>query len=933
MVLTKTNRCRQQRMEILSYIEEEGFDCLLCIHSISQNGDNIGIHHLLVQKLATYKYSELEFFIPQLIQVLLSYETESMALNDLILDLSRKNPHFCLLSFWNLQAFVYELKGQPESYSFYIVRSFINSLQDIMFNPNNAKHKESQFRENLHPALMIGAALGASFALPTLNEYLKPLIVSQSRKQKSFLFKLANYQSSLTENLTMKNKGKRTSQDTDRSLRSGSNTPVLSSQRYSESNLESSKRVTSSLRDSGLDFDFDYIEYDSDYTENSTHAKKFTHSRKINKAAKNDNDSHKSNKLHSAEERLSSISMPDLTNVSSSNDLTGAFLSDLSWQSSANDNRSMQDILQNGLIGDTEALKTNYFKKETEFMLVLQNISSSLSQVPREARLTSLRAELSIINNSMLPSQIDIPQLFPTTSLRNKKFHRILKLNITEACVLNSAERVPYLLLIEYLSEDMDFDPNTYKNKDILLQFNATGSTANSNTESKTVDPEMTLEETDLADFSTVSLSYRLQTMAQIKSEDHFEQNGNGEDNLGNLTHKPYKSQEKTSVTKSSNLRTKDLSSQIRIAAVMLKQLEKYGQANSEQSAAIRSRIVNSMEALQDQFETIDYQKLQEISGDQNEPDAGERKLENDFKIGEDWATKKERIRKTSIYGHMPHWDLCSVIVKNGDDLQQEAFACQLIGLISSFWKLDHVAAWTKDMKIVVTSSNSGLVETINNALSVHSIKKTMTEFNFKNDHNGKGAVASIKDYFSRIYGLENSTRYKRAQENFARSLAAYSIICYALQIKDRHNGNIMLDNEGHIMHIDFGFILSNSPGSVGFEAAPFKLTIEYVEVLGGIGSPYYNLFVKLCQECFLSLRKRCEQLVNLVNLMQKDSTLPCFKSGTQTSALLKQRLQLDLKEDECNAFVELNLIGKSLGSMYTRLYDQFQLLTQGIYA
>ena len=34
-----------------------------------------------------------------------------------------------------------------------------------------------------------------------------------------------------------------------------------------------------------------------------------------------------------------------------------------------------------------------------------------------------------------------------------------------------------------------------------------------------------------------------------------------------------------------------------------------------------------------------------------------------------------------------------------------------------------------------------------------------------------------------------------------------------------------------HTLHIDFGFMLSNTPGDMAFEQAPFKLTSEYVQV------------------------------------------------------------------------------------------------------
>lgn len=108
-------------------------------------------------------------------------------------------------------------------------------------------------------------------------------------------------------------------------------------------------------------------------------------------------------------------------------------------------------------------------------------------------------------------------------------------------------------------------------------------------------------------------------------------------------------------------------------------------------------------------------------------------------------------------------------------------------------------------------------------------------------------------------------------------SLAGYSLVTYILALKDRHDGNILLDTDGHIIHIDFGFMLSNSPGYVGFESAPFKLTREYIEILGGIGSDMWYEFRQTMIDGFLALRKHSDHVVLLVEMMRKGKIIKIF--------------------------------------------------------
>lgn len=909
-------------------------------------------------------------------------------------------------------------------------------LQHVLFNVGLPP--DDKINENTLPALVLAGSLATGLGLPGAVDYIKPLVVSQGKKKRSLIFQLAHKAGSAVFSPTSNSFRRSVSSSSPSSPSTSSSAPP---------NLTRHTSLSTSQLNPGSK------PYSAHYDVNATSP---------------------------------DLSLPAYLNYR--HDIYHNKIPTVQSTLEGNSNESEISILSPSYqvqLRNVNVLKSNYFYCETQFMDALHKISNKLSQVPKQARLSALRVEIAMLNKD-LPAEVDIPLLLSntvssaastrsltsssstattaTTSSYPHDFHlgdlpkqnRLIRIVPSEAVLLNSAERVPYLLLIEYIRNDVDFNPASEKNRAILNQevnrrhifdtlsvpvlgdfqhsFSAPSSTRNSEDVNmfSTVTPQSRLsrqrtpstwslpsssssskmsssrdgnsrlarseivpkEESDMGDISVIDLfddnkrtmsqlSASLSSLASLGSsyfsygKNNNSSNGrnSSSNNNNGFTASPRSSDLSfspaymTPLQNFQNDEIDELAARMRTAAVMINQLESAGGAklSKEEVERIKSRIISSMQSMEEH--TV-YQSNNMLGA------AGERKLENDLiiagidddssdragssgstssnnggrlkrhsrnlstasnnktplSLGEDWKAKKERIRRASPYGHFPGWDLFSCIVKTGSDLRQEAFACQLIQAMQMCWERNNTGVWVKRMRILITHNSAGLVETITNALSIHSIKKAMSTTLENSSSSAKSVIPSLKHYFETTFGA-GTPQYEQAVDNFVRSLAAYSVICYLLQIKDRHNGNILLDNIGHIVHIDFGFLLSNSPGSVGFETSPFKLTHEYVDLMGGADSETFVLFKSLVRQAFKDIRKEAESIIILVEMMQRDSTLPCFASGTATAHQLRQRFQLQMSDSEVDSFVDHTLIQKSFGSFSTRLYDQYQLLTQGIYS
>ncbi|KAJ9095191.1 hypothetical protein QFC19_007646 [Naganishia cerealis] len=780
-----------------------------------------------------------------------------------------------------------------------------------------------------------------------------------------------------------------------------------------------------------------------------------------------------------------------------------------------------------------QLLRSHYCRSEFRFLSALEDISNRLLVIPKPARISALRAELTSLNHN-LPAEVCMPMWCAADhsheeggetqaglslatrpdrhpKQKSRAHHRVVRISPGDSVVLNSAERAPYLVHVEILENDLDFDPGKRQNRELLRKIvlqeeykkrkkqgietteftqsaherlNGSGwmppsplanqqatnppqppwkTTANPKSRVQASEPSKSrpeLEEVDLveqlfgSDFSIhtqppdLAESIPLPLGPQNKLSDAVTwSKGSTTPGLAVsdttsplpspllLTETPPVPSPEIEVTPNDTraaspkfylssivaddkaprpvITLEDYSERMRTAAVMLAQLNAsmmsdrttgapeskntggalgwitgsgssvhvnggpsvQGEPTPVQPAhlgasrlrlapaeatAIRDRIMAEMMSLEEERVS---RMTSQSDGYTVQPSASDGKTAEDESIirrelnkadpsavvfKESWSAKKSRIRAASPWGHLAAWDVLSVIVKTGADLRQEQLATQLIERFGQIWKEEKVDCWVRFFKILITGDNSGLVETITDAVSVHSIKKAeyarrIAEGNLGNvtllDHFVHvRSYAQIFDKTCRLisgyqqtYGEQHSGRFARAQRNFIKSLAGYSVVTYLLQIKDRHNGNILVDRDGHLIHIDFGFMLSNSPGNMGFEAAPFKLPMEYVDIMGGLNSPGFAHFKKLFKEGFEAARKHSDSIMTIVELMQRDSKLDCFALfGEQTSQHLRDRFQLGLPQAAVDAHLE-RLIVSSIGSSWTRLYDSFQYYSQGV--
>ncbi|CAO1634457.1 unnamed protein product [Parajaminaea phylloscopi] len=256
-----------------------------------------------------------------------------------------------------------------------------------------------------------------------------------------------------------------------------------------------------------------------------------------------------------------------------------------------------------------------------------------------------------------------------------------------------------------------------------------------------------------------------------------------------------------------------------------------------------------------------------------------------------------------------------SAIFKVGDDCRQDVLALQVMAMLKNVYTAVGLDAYLYPYRVTATGPGCGVIDVVANATS--------------RDEMGRSKINSLLEFFVGRFGNVDSISFQKARLNFIQSMAAYSIACHVMQCRDRHNGNIMIQNDtGHLVHIDFGFLFDIGPGGMHFEPYSFKLTEEYIEVMGGLNSEGFKLFCELTVKAFLAARPYVDQIVQVATLMMHTS-LPSFH-GQPTMDRFRSRFVPDMDEREA-AKHAVGLIKDATRNVRSILYDGLQQVQNGI--
>ena len=215
-----------------------------------------------------------------------------------------------------------------------------------------------------------------------------------------------------------------------------------------------------------------------------------------------------------------------------------------------------------------------------------------------------------------------------------------------------------------------------------------------------------------------------------------------------------------------------------------------------------------------------------------------------------------------------PQGSNIKVMFKVGDDLRQDQMTLQFLDILDRKSLATGMDLCFRPYRCAGTGHEVGMVEMVPNSDTIARMqwagggpydKKPLFDFVLAN--------AKMKE-----------TAVLDALRAFTRSCGGYVVATYVMGIGDRHPSNIMMQEDGHLFHIDFGHFLGNFKQKkiagikIDRERAPLVFTPQMLHVLNPTGDKLsgkeVDAFLGVCYATYSLLRERASEFIALFTLM-----------------------------------------------------------------